>query len=79
MHRSVESSLLHAYLVSLDIMAPSAGQSVVPTRYTLYEVLSHHGKSAGGENYTVDVHYPNTHGDSRDVWPHIDINVIVSM
>jgi ubiquitin carboxyl-terminal hydrolase 10 len=53
-------------------MTPGAGQPAWLARYTLYEVLYHHGKSAGGGHYTVDVLYPNAHGESEDVWLHIN-------
>jgi ubiquitin carboxyl-terminal hydrolase 10 len=65
--------------VGLDIMAPGASQSVVPARYTLYGVLYHHGKSAGGGHYTVNVHHPNAHGGSEDVWLHIDDETVSSL
>ncbi|KAF8495926.1 hypothetical protein F5888DRAFT_1924941 [Russula emetica] len=51
-----------------DIMAPTAGQSEVPARYTLYAVLYHHGGSASGGHNTVDVLHPNAH----ETWLHID-------
>ena len=53
-------------------MAPGAGQPAFPARYTLCGVLYHHGRSAGGGHYTVDVLNPNAHGDGGDVWLHID-------
>ncbi len=53
-------------------MAPDAGQPTLPARYTLYGVLYHHGKSAGGGHYTVDVLHPSGRDDSGDVWLHID-------
>jgi ubiquitin carboxyl-terminal hydrolase 10 len=53
-------------------MAPGAEQPALPVRYTLYGVLYHHGKFAGGGHYTVDVLRPNAYGDSGDVWLHID-------
>jgi len=57
-----------------DIMAPTAGQSEVPARYTLYAVLYHHGGSASGGHNTVDVLHPNAHGGSggEETWLHID-------
>jgi ubiquitin carboxyl-terminal hydrolase 10 len=54
-------------------MAPPAGQPAPPARYTLYGVLYHHGRSARGGHYTVDVLHPNiTHGSSGEAWLHID-------
>ena len=65
---------LRFYFGSVDpeFIAPGAGQPTWPARYTLYGVLYHHGKSADGGHYTVDVLHPNAHGDSGDVWLHID-------
>ena len=60
----------HRDSVGPDIMAPGARQLAWPAQYTLYGVLYHHGKSAGGGHYTVDVLHPNAHGDSGDVWLH---------
>ena len=59
-------------------MAPTAGQSRGPARYTLYGVLYHHGKSAGGGHYSVDV-LPNAPGDSGDVWLHIDDEIVSTL
>lgn len=57
-----------------DIMAPAARR---PARYTLYGVLYHHGASAGGGHYTLDVLHPNRDGGTRsgssgEAWLHID-------
>ncbi|KAF8495929.1 hypothetical protein F5888DRAFT_1615230 [Russula emetica] len=62
-----------------DIMAPGAGQAAWPARYTLYGVLYHHGKSAGGGHYTVDVLHPNSYGDNGDVWLHIDDETVSTL
>ena len=35
-------------------------------------MLYHHGESAGGGHYTVDVRHPNGDGDAGEVWLHID-------
>jgi ubiquitin carboxyl-terminal hydrolase 10 len=68
-------------MVGLDIMAPAARR---PARYTLYGVLYHHGVSAGGGHYTLDVLHPNRDGVTRggsntsnggtggEAWLHID-------
>jgi len=53
-------------------MVPTARRPAVPARYTLNGVLYHHDTSASGGHYTVDVLHPNAHGDSGDVWLHID-------
>ena len=50
-------------------MVPTARQ---PAHYTLCGVLYHHGESAGGGHYTVDVLHPNGDGDTGKVWLHID-------
>jgi ubiquitin carboxyl-terminal hydrolase 10 len=62
-------------------MAPAARR---PARYTLYGVLYHHGTSAGGGHYTLDVLHPNRDGAARgsgnggnggvggEAWLHID-------
>jgi ubiquitin carboxyl-terminal hydrolase 10 len=62
-------------------MAPTARR---PARYTLYGVLYHHGVSAGGGHYTLDVLHPNRDGVTRGsgnnsnsggsgkAWLHID-------
>jgi len=60
--------------IPLDIMAPAARR---PARYTLYGVLYHHGASAGGGHYTLDVLHPNRDGGTRsagsgEAWLHID-------
>jgi ubiquitin carboxyl-terminal hydrolase 10 len=44
----------------------------MPTRYTLNGVLYHHGKSASGGRYTVDVLHPNAHESSGEAWVRID-------
>ena len=53
-------------------MAPVAGKSAEPAHYKLYGVLYHHGESAGGGHYTVDVLHPNGDSGSGEVWLHID-------
>jgi hypothetical protein len=40
--------------------------------YKLYGVLYHHGESAGGGHYTVDVLHPNENSSSGEGWLHID-------
>jgi ubiquitin carboxyl-terminal hydrolase 10 len=57
-------------------MTPTTGQTVLPARYTLYGVLYHHGTSASGGHYTVDVFHPNAHGhggsEGEGTWLRID-------
>jgi ubiquitin carboxyl-terminal hydrolase 10 len=53
-------------------MAPASGRSALPARYKLNGVLYHHGWSARGGHYTVDVLHPNAHGGSGEGWLHID-------
>jgi ubiquitin carboxyl-terminal hydrolase 10 len=60
-------------------MAPGAGQPTWPVRYKLYGALYHHGKSVGGGHYTVDVLHPNAHGDSGDIWLHIDDETVSTL
>ena len=53
-------------------MVPAAGKSTKPMRYKLYGVLYHHGESAGGGHYTVDVLHQNGDSSSGEAWLHID-------
>ena len=53
-------------------MVPAARQAAKPAHYTLCGVLYHHGESAGGGHYTVDVLHLNGDGDTGKVWLHID-------
>jgi ubiquitin carboxyl-terminal hydrolase 10 len=55
-------------------MVPSAQRSSgsEPSRYKLYGVLYHHGESAGGGHYTVNVLHLNGDGDTGEGWLHID-------
>ncbi|KAH9001025.1 cysteine proteinase [Lactarius akahatsu] len=63
--------------IPFDIMAPACKR---PARYTLYGVLYHHGVSAGGGHYTLDVLHPNPRGGTSssgraangEAWLHID-------
>lgn len=63
----------------VDVMAPAARRPAQPARYMLYGVLYHHGVSAGGGHYTLDVLHPNRDGSARgsgnssgEAWLHID-------
>jgi ubiquitin carboxyl-terminal hydrolase 10 len=65
---------VHRGFVGLDITTPIAQKSTgaQPTSYTLYAVLYHHGVSASGGRYTVDVLHPNGNGGNGEGWLHID-------
>jgi ubiquitin carboxyl-terminal hydrolase 10 len=58
--------------VGPEIMAPVAGKFKEVVRYKLYGVLYHHGESAGGGHYTVDVFHPNGDSGGGEAWLHID-------
>ena len=55
-------------------MVPAATK---PMHYKLYGVLYHHGESAGGRLYSVDVLRQNGDSSDGEAWLHID-NEIVS-
>jgi ubiquitin carboxyl-terminal hydrolase 10 len=57
-------------------MAPVAGKSAERTRYKLYGVLYHRGKSSGSEHYTVDVLHPDGESGSGEAWLRIDDEVV---
>ena len=46
-----------------DVMVPAAKKSP-PARYKLFGVLYHHGLSASGGHYTLDVLHPNRYPSS---------------
>ena len=52
-------------------MVPTVRESANPAHYTLCGVLYHHGESASGGHYTVDVLHQSGDGDSGS-WLHID-------
>lgn len=47
--------------------------------YKLYGVLYHHGQSAEGGHYTVDVLHPNGNRGGREVWLHIDDETVTTV
>jgi ubiquitin carboxyl-terminal hydrolase 10 len=53
-------------------MVPTARQPAKPAHYTLCGVLYHHGESASGGHYSVDVLHPNGDGGNGEVWLRID-------
>ncbi|EPQ57809.1 cysteine proteinase [Gloeophyllum trabeum ATCC 11539] len=56
-----------------ELMAP-ARKMATPARYKLFGVLYHHGLSASGGHYTIDVLHPNREGGikPREGWIRID-------
>jgi len=56
----------------------SGYRSAQPTRYKLFAVVYHHGQSASGGHYTLDVLHPNRGGDSkvREGWIRIDDELV---
>jgi ubiquitin carboxyl-terminal hydrolase 10 len=65
---------IHRGFVGLDIMAPTAQKptGAQPGSYTLYGILYHHGVSASGGHYTVDVLHQNGSGGDGEGWLHIN-------
>ena len=55
----------------------SAKQSLM--KYKLHGVLYHHGESAGGGHYTVDVLHQNENNSIGKSWLHIDDEVVSSV
>jgi ubiquitin carboxyl-terminal hydrolase 10 len=66
-------------LVISDIMVPNAQPPSGPPHYELYGVLYHHGDSAGGGHYTIDILHPNGDGNTEEDWLHIDDEVVTRM
>lgn len=58
-------------------MAPTK-KAGPPARYQLYGVLYHHGLSASGGHYTLDVLHPNRDGGlkPREGWIRIDDELV---
>ena len=61
------------------IVAPVSGKYEEPALYKLYGVLYHHGESAGGGHYTVDVLHRNEDSVSGEAWLNIDDEVVRAM
>ena len=59
-----------------DIMVPTAGRPALLPRYLLHGVVYHHGTSASGGHYTVDVLHPNAHEGSGEAWLRIDDDIV---
>ncbi|KAH7906033.1 cysteine proteinase [Hygrophoropsis aurantiaca] len=61
-----------------EVMAP--GKKIHTTRYKLFGVLYHHGLSASGGHYTLDVLHPNidmmTTTKPREAWIRIDDELV---
>ncbi|KAI5990559.1 hypothetical protein F5J12DRAFT_862832 [Pisolithus orientalis] len=63
--------------VGSDVMAP--GRKIQTTRYKLFGVLYHHGTSASGGHYTLDVLHPNIAMNPtkpREGWIRIDDELV---
>ena len=60
-------------------MVPDSQRPSEPPHYKLFGVLYHHGESAGGGHYTVDVLHPNGDGEAGEVWLHIDDDAVSRM
>jgi ubiquitin carboxyl-terminal hydrolase 10 len=63
--------------IGSDLMAP--GKKFHPTRYKLFGVLYHHGLSASGGHYTLDVLHPNidmSPTKPRERWIRIDDELV---
>jgi ubiquitin carboxyl-terminal hydrolase 10 len=66
-------------LVISGIMVPEAQRPSEPPHYKLYGVLYHHGDSAGGGHYTIDVLHSDGDGNTGEDWLHIDDEVVTPM
>jgi ubiquitin carboxyl-terminal hydrolase 10 len=65
-------------MARIDMMAPSPRKIGRPTKYKLFGVLYHHGLSASGGHYTLDVLHPNRDLSSkpREAWIRIDDELV---
>lgn len=60
-------------------MVPKAGRPTVLARYALYGVLYHRGTSTSEGHSTVDVLDTNIHGNHKEVWLHINDEIVSTM
>jgi len=56
--------------VPKEVMAPTKRSK--PNKYKLFGVLNHHGSSAMGGHYTLDVLHPDPHDKGREGWIRVD-------
>ncbi|KAJ3570230.1 hypothetical protein NP233_g4540 [Leucocoprinus birnbaumii] len=63
--------------IGSDMMAPS-GKRAQPTKYRLFGAIYHHGHSASGGHYTLDVLHPNRYPGAkiREGWVRIDDELV---
>lgn len=66
--------------IGSELMAPAA-KKIGPTRYKLFGALYHHGQSASGGHYTLDVLHPNRYpnaavGRPKEGWVRIDDDLV---
>ncbi|KAF5344161.1 hypothetical protein D9756_011412 [Leucocoprinus leucothites] len=63
--------------IGSDMMAPT-GKRPQPTRYRLFGAIYHHGHSASGGHYTLDVLHPNRYPGAkiREGWVRIDDELV---
>ncbi|KAF9554587.1 cysteine proteinase [Agrocybe pediades] len=67
--------------VGADVMVPAA-KKTHPVRYKLFGAIYHHGLSASGGHYTLDVLHPNRYPSAnpaakpREGWVRIDDNLV---
>ncbi len=57
-------------------MVPDTRKPVEPAYYELYGVLHHHGQSAGGRHYRVDVLYQNGDDSDGEIWRHVNDEIL---
>ncbi|KAJ3475243.1 hypothetical protein NLI96_g11964 [Meripilus lineatus] len=64
--------------ISPDLISPAARKSSQPVKYQLIGVLYHHGPTASGGHYTLDVLHPNRDMNDRPraAWIRIDDELV---
>ncbi|VDB82633.1 unnamed protein product [Peniophora sp. CBMAI 1063] len=69
--------------IPLELLYPSAQRKTMPRTYKLFGALYHHGVSASGGHYTLDVLHPNRDGvvggagaRPREAWVRIDDELV---